>query len=136
MILDDGKYTERQKRCIPDVSFELIPIKNLVSSQEYQRAISMSHVKKAASRFDLNQINPVKVSRRDGINYVFNGQHTIEIVALVSGSRHTPVWCMVYENLEYMKEAHTKLVLIIENMKERMILDLQKRTLRILLHLV
>lgn len=34
------------------------------------------------------------------------------------------------------KEVHTKLVLIIENMKERMILDLQKRTLRVLPHLV
>ena len=29
--------------------------------------------------FDVHQINPVKVSRRDGINYVFNGQHTIEM---------------------------------------------------------
>ena len=93
------------ERFVPNVSFEKIPIKNLVSNQEYQRAISMTHVKRAASRFDLNQINPVKVSRRDGINYAFNGQHTIEIVALVSGSRDTPVWCMVYENLEYSTEA-------------------------------
>ena len=51
------------------------------------------------------QINPVKVSRRNGINYVFNGQHTIEIVALVSGSRETPVWCMVYDDLGYEHEA-------------------------------
>ena len=51
------------------------------------------------------QINPVKVSRRNGINYVFNGQHTIEIVALVSGSRETPVWCMIYDDLEYTQEA-------------------------------
>lgn len=41
----------------------------------------------------------------DGINYVFNGQHTIEIVALVSGSRETPVWCMVYDDLVYTQEA-------------------------------
>jgi len=53
----------------------------------------------------LYQINPVKVSRRDGINYVFNGQHTIEIVALVSGSRDTPVWCMIYDDLCYSHEA-------------------------------
>ena len=55
--------------------------------------------------FDLYQINPVKVSRRDGINYVFNGQHTIEIVATVSGSRETPVWCMIYDELDYVREA-------------------------------
>ena len=52
-------------------------------------------------------MNPVKVSRRGGINYVFNGQHTIEIVAAVSGSRDTPVWCMVYDNMDYMMEADT-----------------------------
>ena len=90
---------------VPNVRFEQIPIKNLVSCQVYQRNLSQSHVKKAAENFDLHQINPVKVSRRDGINYVFNGQHTIEIVALVSGSRETPVWCMIYDDLEYTAEA-------------------------------
>ena len=90
---------------IPQVNFELIPIKNLVSNQEYQRNLSSVHVHKAAEEFDLRQINPVKVSRRDGINYVFNGQHTIEIVAQVSGSRETPVWCMVYNDLKYTEEA-------------------------------
>lgn len=90
---------------IPQVNFELIPIKNLVSNQEYQRNISPEHVKRAAKNFDLYQVNPVKVSRRNGINYVFNGQHTIEIVALISNSRETPVWCMVYDDLVYEQEA-------------------------------
>lgn len=90
---------------VPNVHFEQIPIKNLVSNQEYQRNISAGHVRRAAANFDLHQINPVKVSRRAGINYVFNGQHTIEIVALVSGSRDTPVWCMIYDDLEYRQEA-------------------------------
>ena len=91
---------------VPNVHFELIPIKNLVSNQDYQRPLSQSQVDKAIEDFDLNQINPVKVSRRDGINYVFNGQHTIEIVAAVSGSRETPVWCMIYDSLEYRNEAN------------------------------
>ena len=90
---------------VPNVYFEKIPIKNLVSNQEYQRSLSQTHVERAAENFDLYQINPVKVSRRDGINYVFNGQHTIEIVALVSGSRETPVWCMIYDDLNYSHEA-------------------------------
>ncbi len=90
---------------VPNVHFEQIPIKNLVSNQDYQRNLSVKHVEKTANNFDLCQINPVKVSRRDGINYVFNGQHTIEIVALVSGSRETPVWCMIYDDLEYEHEA-------------------------------
>lgn len=90
---------------VPNVHYELIPIKNLVSNQDYQRNLSVKHVQKAAANFDLCQINPVKVSRRDGVNYVFNGQHTIEIIALVSGSRETPVWCMIYDDLAYEEEA-------------------------------
>ena len=90
---------------VPNVYFEKIPIKNLVSNQDYQRNLSQAHIEKAAENFDLYQINPVKVSRRDGINYVFNGQHTIEIVAKVSGSRETPVWCMIYDDLSYSHEA-------------------------------
>lgn len=96
---------EDYSKYVPNVIFEQIPIKNLVSSQDYQRNLSMKHVKRAVENFDLYQINPVKVSRRNGVNYVFNGQHTIEIVATVSGSRDTPVWCMVYDDLYYEHEA-------------------------------
>ena len=90
---------------VPNVHFEQIPIKNLVSNQDYQRNLSQAHIARAAAHFDLYQVNPVKVSRRDGINYVFNGQHTIEIIALVSGTRETPVWCMIYDDLCYTHEA-------------------------------
>ena len=100
----DGN-TEDLQKFVPQVHFEQIPIKNFYSNQDYQRNLSIKHVQRAATNFDLYQINPVKVSRRDGINYVFNGQHTIEIVALVSGSRETPVWCMVYDDLAYTQEA-------------------------------
>ena len=90
---------------VPKVHFELIPIKNLVSNQDYQRNLSASHIQRTAKNFDLCQINPVKISRRNGVNYVFNGQHTVEIVATVSGSRETPVWCMIYDDLDYVQEA-------------------------------
>ena len=96
---------EDLRQFVPNVHFELVPIKDLVSNQEYQRTLSMNHVKKAVEEFDLNQINPIKVSRRNGVYYVFNGQHTAEIVAMASGSRDTPVWCMIYDDLEYVEEA-------------------------------
>lgn len=96
----------QQSMFVPNVRFELIPIKELVSNQDYQRTLSIAHIRRAVESFDLYQINPVKVSRRNGINYVFNGQHTIEIVAAASGSRDTPVWCMVYEDLSYVHEAN------------------------------
>jgi hypothetical protein len=102
----DMVLTEKQRACIPDVTFELIPINQLVSDQEYQRNLSESHILKAIQDFDVNQINTVKVSRRDGINYVVDGQHTIEIVAAKSESRTTPVWCMIHTDLGYKEEAH------------------------------
>ena len=104
--MDENNLTERQKRCIPDVTFELIPIRNLVSNQEYQRPPSEGHIRKTVEEFDIFEINPVKVSRRNGINFIIDGQHTVEIIASESGSRSTPVWCMVYE-MEYVDEART-----------------------------
>lgn len=68
--------------------------------------LSESHIRKAIAEFDPNQINMVKVSRRDGKNYVWDGQHTVTIVQTVSGSDETPVWCMIYSDLEYTEEAH------------------------------
>lgn len=53
--------------------------------------MSEYHVKRAVENFDPYQVNPVKVSRRNGRNFVFNGQHTIEIIAEVTGSRDTLV---------------------------------------------
>ena len=98
-IMDD------YKAFVPNVHFELIPISNLVSNQDYQRKLSQRHIDRTVANFDLRQINPVKVSRRNGKNYVMNGQHTIEIIAAASGSRETPVWCMVFNDMDYVEEA-------------------------------
>lgn len=96
---------ENLRAYVPDVEFELIPIKNLVSNQDYQRNLSQTHIARMVANFDIHQINLVKVSRRDGVNLVMNGQHTIETVAAISGSRETPVWCMIYQDLDYQSEA-------------------------------
>ena len=90
-MIDFENLTEAQRSCIPDVRFELIPIKNLVSNQKYQRDLKEAHITSTALDFNIYQIKPVKVSQRNGINYVVDGQHTIEIVAAKSGSRDTPV---------------------------------------------
>ena len=38
---------------VPNVHYELIPIKNLVSNQEYQRVLSSNQVKICRNLFDL-----------------------------------------------------------------------------------
>ncbi len=95
-----GKYY------VPKVKYELIPINELICDQKYQRELSNKQVELTAENFDPFQINPVKVSRREGKNYVINGQHTMEIVAKKSGSRETPVWCMIYDEMDYTTEAN------------------------------
>lgn len=90
---------------VPQVHFELIPIENLVSNQKYQRELSWKQIGKIVRNFDLNLVNAIRVSRRDGVNYVVDGQHTIEAIAQISRSRSTPVWCMVSEELSYTREA-------------------------------
>ena len=47
---------------VPNVHYELIPIKNLVSNQEYQRVLSSNQVKKVAANFDVFQINPERLA--------------------------------------------------------------------------
>jgi len=85
---------------------EQLIIKNLVSNQKYQRGLCMMHVERTAQNFDVHQINPPKISFRDGLYYVINGQHTIEVIAKVTGSRDVPIWCMVFEGLTYEEEAN------------------------------
>lgn len=104
--IETGSQEGKRNPYLPEVKFEAIRICDLVCNQQYQRKLSRRNVRRAAKNYDPCQVNPVKVSRRDGVNYVMNGQHTIEIIAEVSGSRETPVWCMVYENLGYQREAN------------------------------
>ena len=99
------QLTEQQRNCIPECTFELIPIHDLISIQDYQRRLNERHVDEIVKDFDVRFLNVVKVSRRNGKNYVFDGQHTMETVAQKSGSRDTPVWCQVYCDLDYQDEA-------------------------------
>jgi hypothetical protein len=104
--VEGENVTEDFSMYIPKAHFEQIPIKDLISQHRYQQNVSKSIVRCLADNFDIYQINPVKVIRQNGANYVFDGPHTIEAVATVSGSRDTPVWCMIYEDLHCMEEVN------------------------------
>jgi hypothetical protein len=96
---------EKFSHLIPNVDFAMILIKNLTSNQNYQRELCLPAIERTAAHFDLFQVNPVKISRRDGHCFVINGQHTIEVIALLANSREVPVWCMIYDGLSYKREA-------------------------------
>lgn len=90
---------------VPNVDFMLIPCNQLTSDVAYQRECSERFVKKVSSNFDKNMLKVVRVSDRDGKYWVWDGQHSIEIVKSVSGNDDTPIWCMVYHGLTYEQEA-------------------------------
>ena len=48
----ENELSDKQKACIPNANFKLIPIKDLVSNQEYQRPLSESHILKAIEEFE------------------------------------------------------------------------------------
>ncbi len=43
---------------VPKVHFEQIPIKNLVSNQEYQRNLSAAHIRRTVENFDFTKSTP------------------------------------------------------------------------------
>ena len=52
-------------------------IKDLISSQAYQRNIDQKRISYIVSNFDPHKIGVIKVSFRDGKYYVYDGQHRI-----------------------------------------------------------
>jgi len=89
----------------PDVYFRQFTIKELSRSTNYQRDISEVFVAEKVRDFDVNLLNVVKVSKRDGKLFILDGQHTATIIGRKSGSDDTPVWCMVYSDLTEQEEA-------------------------------
>lgn len=79
--------------------------KDLVSSQPYQRDIDQKEVAYLVSNFDPHKFGVIKVSYRDGVYYVFDGQHRITAFKIVNGNRDGFVRCEVHYGLTYEDEA-------------------------------
>ena len=57
-----------QNPYVPNIHFELIRIRDLVSNQDYQRKIYVANIRRTEAELNIYQINQVKVSQRDGNN--------------------------------------------------------------------
>ena len=76
----------------------------LKSGQAYQRPISPKRIRQIREHFSWNLVNPIKVSDRGGVKYVFDGQHTLTVIKANFGD-DTMVPVMRYTGLTYEKEA-------------------------------
>lgn len=79
--------------------------KLIISDPSYQRQIDHNRVKRIVSNFNQNLVNPVKVSKRDGRYYVFDGQHTLSALKLKNNGNDLMVECKVYHGLTKEDEA-------------------------------
>ncbi|MDF2881550.1 MAG: hypothetical protein K0R54_2107 [Clostridiaceae bacterium] len=82
-------------------SYQFLLVKDLRLAK-YQRPLEMSRVKKYASEFDKTLLTPIVVSKRNGFNYVVDGQHRT-VLAKTMGL--DGLMALVYEGLTYEEEA-------------------------------
>lgn len=80
--------------------------KNLkILGEDYQRELNESRVARIVSSFNEMVANEPKVSCRNGVYYVFDGQHTIAARKVLNGNMDIPILCKVYNGLTEQDEA-------------------------------
>lgn len=86
--------------------FAQVNSSKIFSDQRYQRPVDPVRVKAIASEFDPDFVDPVKLSKRpDGKYYIFDGQHTLEVLKLMNGNRDLNVDAKIYTGLTFEDEA-------------------------------
>ena len=70
----------------------------------YQRDVDGQRVNKILKEFRPELVNAIKVSHRDGKYWVFDGQHTVNVLKARAGGRDVLVECKVYEGLTWLDE--------------------------------
>ena len=74
---------------------KLIPARLIVANRGYQRDTNASEIKSIVNSFDYHHVNPVKVTKKDGLYYAFDGQHTALALRALFGEEYL-VPSMVY----------------------------------------
>lgn len=70
----------------------------------YQRPVDVKRVEKIAANFNGDIFNEPKVSYRDGVYWVFDGQHSIVAWRKVFNGVDKPVYCKVFKGMTWLDE--------------------------------
>lgn len=89
--------------------FQLIPARLITVNRNYQRKANGGLIKSIVSKFDYHLVNPVKVVRRDGYYYAWDGQQTATACYTKFGKEYL-VPCLVYDDIDTSKEEAMLLV--------------------------
>jgi hypothetical protein len=90
-------------------SFESIPARLITVNRNYQRDAKSAEINKIVSEFDYHLVNPVKVVKRDGFYYAWDGQQTAAALFTKFGKEYL-VPCLVYYDIDTSKEEARLLV--------------------------
>lgn len=77
----------------------------LNSTQPYQRDLDQKKIAVIVSNFNIHKFGIIKVSYRDGVYYVYDGQHRLAAIKTKNGGRDCLVECEVHYGLTYEDEA-------------------------------
>ena len=77
----------------------------LKSDPSYQRPVDMKRVNQIVKNYNPLLVNPVKVSLRDGDYFIFDGQHSVQVLKIMAGGVDTQISCLVYRGLTQRDEA-------------------------------
>lgn len=70
----------------------------------YQRALDVKRVERIAKSFDGDTFNEPKVSYRDGVYWVFDGQHSIAVWRKIHDGEDKPLQCKVFKGMTWIEE--------------------------------
>ena len=74
-------------------------------SPDIQRRLDPERVAEIVANYDPKVANPIKVSFRDGLFFIFDGMHTRESQVVLNGTDDFPIFCRVYYGLTKEDEA-------------------------------
>lgn len=72
----------------------------------YQQVLQVKRVERIVNNFDRKIVNRPKVSFRDGVFWIFNGQHTVAALKIIDGGgKDIDIECEVFYGLTQAEEA-------------------------------
>lgn len=87
-----------------DFEYKLMNTRLLSVDKSYQRETDMKRVKAIAKNFNPCLVHAIKVSKRDGKFFIFDGQHTAEALKLRNNGFDVQAWCQVFSGLTWLDE--------------------------------
>ena len=72
----------------------------------YQRRLDMARVDKIVREFDGDTFNEPKISYRDGVYWVFDGQHSIAAWRKLNGGEDKLITCKIFKGMTWLDECY------------------------------